>query len=235
MMNRLFLLFFCAWLWSGAVVGQTDSENFTPDRPALMKKLVALPCNIQESDSKALILSKIEQFLVAYQPDPAYPDDALSKESVLWALRGVQSGGYGIGAVIADRGEGLLHGAHNAQIQQNRSDLHAEMTLLTEFESKKKFRKYLKSWAFTGGDDVYASSLTVYSSAEPCPMCFVRLSIAGVKTKYVATGPDDGMASRVDCLPPFWAELGKRHPVEKAQSAPVLQRIAHVLFFSYLL
>ncbi|MFP4291332.1 MAG: hypothetical protein ACLFQ0_06875 [Cyclobacteriaceae bacterium] len=205
------------------------------DRNALMQKLADLPCDIRPEDNKAQVLSKIQQYLSSYVPSPSYADDAAAKASVLWALKGAQDGGYGIGAVMFHQQAGLLHGAYNAQLQKERSDLHGEMNLLNEFEQKKKFRRYLKSWAFTGGEAVYDSSLTVISSAEPCPMCFVRLSIAGVATKYVTPGPDDGMTKRIDCLPPFWAGLARENTFEVAQASPVLQQLAHVLFFSYLL
>jgi hypothetical protein len=66
-------------------------------------------------------------------------------------------------------------------------------------------------------------------------MCFIRVAIAGVDTRYVTTGPDDGMNERASCLPPFWYQLSQKHPVEAAQTSPVLRQIAHCLFYSFLL
>lgn len=206
------------------------------DRAALLEKLIALPCGIEATDSKSQILDKIASYLDNYQPNAAYSDDEAARASVRWALKGVQEGGYGIGAVIAHQHEGLLHGAYNAQLQRGRSDLHGEMNLLNQFEDDPAYGKYLNKRAFTGGEGTfYDPELFVVSSAEPCPMCFVRLSISGVATKYVTPGPDDGMTARVDCLPPFWAELAKQNTFERADASPVLQKLAHVLFFSYLL
>jgi tRNA(Arg) A34 adenosine deaminase TadA len=208
-----------------------SAQNFdyvTRDRAELVRKLVALPCGIQPTDDVKTILAKIDKFLTAYQPDPAYPDDRYAKESVRQALVSVQKGGYGIGAVIVDQQGNLLHGAHNEQLHQFRSDLHAEMTLLNDFEDNKKFRKYRHKYLCKPG-------LVVYSSAEPCPMCFIRLATAGVDTKYVAAGPDDGMVSRVDCLPPAWRDMAKQHQFGPGHNAPILRQLAHVLFYSYLL
>lgn len=43
-------------------------------------------------------------------------------------------GGYGIGSVLVDTDGKVIASAHNSQIQKYRSDLHTEMTLLTNFE-----------------------------------------------------------------------------------------------------
>jgi tRNA(Arg) A34 adenosine deaminase TadA len=223
-----------AWaIWLGlgtAALAQTptDTAHICRDRPTLLRKLAALPCGILATDSVPVILAKIEQFLDAYQPNPAYPDDLYAKESVRQALHSVKKGGYGIGAVIIGPSGQILHGAHNAQLTKFRSDLHAEMNLLNEFEDDSAFVGYRHKY-------VYRPGLTVFSSTEPCPMCFIRLATVGVNTKYCAPGPDDGMANRVGCLPLYWRELAAKNPVSHGQSAPVLQQLAHVLFYSYLL
>ncbi|MBO0937826.1 nucleoside deaminase [Fibrella sp. HMF5335] len=214
-----------------------DSANVTPaNRAALMAQLTALPCGIQAADKKAVVLQKIKTYLANYKPDPAQPDDVFAKAAVVQALRGVLTGGYGIGAVLVDGRGRILHGAHNAQLQQGRSDLHAEMNLLTEFESLPQFKKYQSKGNFTGGGNtIYTEQLRLYTSAEPCPMCFIRVAIAGVDTRYVSTGPDDGMNARAACLPPFWAELSQKHKIIAAKNAPVLQQLAHCLFYSFML
>ncbi len=211
--------------------GQDQPAEFdfvTRDRATLINKLVSLPCGILATDDVKTILSKIEQFLDNYQPNPAYPDDKYAKESVRQALISVQKGGYGIGAVIVDQQGNILHGAHNSQLTEFRSDLHAEMTLLNDFEEQKKFKQHRHKY-------IYKPGLMVYSSAEPCPMCFIRLATVGVDTKFATPGPDDGMVSRVDCLPPAWRDMAKQHQFNQGNNAPILQQLAHVLFYSYLL
>lgn len=222
---------------SQPITDSLNQANATPaDRSGLMRQLAALPCAIQPADSKAAILQKIKTYLDTYRPDPAYAEDRYAKAAVNWAVTGVTTGGYGIGAVLVDGNGKILHGACNQQLQTGRSDLHGEMALLTEFESLPQFRRYQSKGNFTGGGTtIYTEQLTLYTSAEPCPMCFIRVAIAGVDTRYVTTGPDDGMNDRAQCLPPFWYQLSRKHPVEAARTAPVLRQIAHCLFYSFLL
>lgn len=206
------------------------------DRSALMRKLQQLPCGIGPNDTKAVVLQKIKTFLDAYQPNPAFAEDYYAKLSVDQALEGVLTGGYGIGAILVAANGTVLHGAYNGQIQQGRSDLHAEMNLLNEFETLPQFSQYKTKAGFTGGTNtLYSEQLTLYTSAEPCPMCFIRVSIVGVDTRFVSVGPDDGMAAHANCLPKFWYELSEKHKVIPAKASPVLQQLAHVLFFSFLL
>jgi len=102
------------------------------------------------------------------------------------------------------------------------------MMLLNEFEDNPKNKKYRNKYVCKEG-------LTIFSSAEPCPMCFIRIATVGVDTKYCTAGPDDGMTQRVNCLPPYWRDLASEHSIVKARSSPVMQMIAHVLFYSYIL
>ncbi|MBO0932954.1 hypothetical protein [Fibrella aquatilis] len=238
-MKQLYAIICLLFLLTKPLFAQTptDSANVTPaSRTALMAQLVALPCGIQSADTKAIVLRKIKAYLTAYKPDPAQADDVYAKAAVVQALRGALTGGYGIGAVLVGGKGRILHGAHNAQLQRGRSDLHAEMNLLTEFESLPQFKKYQSKGNFTGGGNtIYTEQLRLYTSAEPCPMCFIRVAIVGVDTRYVSTGPDDGMNARAACLPPFWAELSQKHKIVAAKNRPVLQQLAHCLFYSFML
>jgi tRNA(Arg) A34 adenosine deaminase TadA len=200
----------------------------TNSREEYIQKLVDFNIGIQTTDSALVIIKKLRKFLDNYQPQPRYSDDALAKAGNLQALKSVEEGGYGIGAVLVDANGNIIEAAHNEQIQQHRSDLHGEMTLLTKFEESPKSKAYLNSY-------LYKPGLTVFSSAEPCPMCFIRLSIAGVATRYCTPGPDDGMVSRVNCLPEYWKQLATKHKFSKGDCSPQMQKLAHLLFFSYLL
>ena len=79
------------------------------------------------------------------------------------------------------------------------------------------------------------SGCDIYSTTEPCPMCFIRLATVGVDTKYCTPGPDDGMVNRVSCLPQSWVDLASKCKYEKANSSPVMQKTAHLLFFCFFL
>ncbi|HNW56371.1 MAG TPA: nucleoside deaminase [Bacteroidales bacterium] len=200
----------------------------TRTREDLISKLVGLPCGIKEDDPVKVIFQKIRVFLYAFQPTAEYPDDIYAKDANIQALISAMEGGYGIGSVLINEEGKIIAAAHNTQIQNHRSDLHSEMTLLTNFEESRLAKKYLNVY-------VYKPGLTVFSSTEPCPMCFIRINTTGADTKYCTPGPDDGMVSRVDYLPPAWKEMAMKRKISIGSCSPVMQKISHLLFYSYLL
>jgi tRNA(Arg) A34 adenosine deaminase TadA len=217
----------CTFLISQQVYSdeQVPSDYFvTHSREEFIKKLVDMPYGIKQDDAVNVIIKKMETYLLNYIPQDKYPDDYYAKESNIQAL----ISGYGIGAILIDATGKIIAKNHNQQIQKHRSDLHGEMSLLTEFEQKASSKKYMNLY-------VYKPGLTVFSSAEPCPMCFIRLATVGVNTKFCTPGPDDGMVNRVSCLPQSWIDLASKCKYEKANSSPVMQKTAHLLFFSFYL
>lgn len=211
------------------VSGKVNPSFFiTNTREELITKLVDLPCGIKPDDPINIILQKLNTFLVGFHPDVEFSDDVYARAANLQALKSVMQGGYGIGSVLIDQQGKIIEEAHNSQMQECRSDLHAEMTLMTKFEESRKARKYMNIY-------VYKPGLTVFSSAEPCPMCFIRISTAGADTKYCTPGPEDGMASRVDFLPPDWKTMALKHKVSLGDCSPVMQKISHLLFYTFLL
>jgi tRNA(Arg) A34 adenosine deaminase TadA len=228
----LFLINFALVSAQNQVVNQDyvpDGYFITHSREEYIKKVVDMPYGVKPDDQVNVIVEKILVFIKNYQPQTAiYPDDNFAKESNLQAAISVKEGGYGIGAILIDASGKIIAKSHNKQVQKNRSDLHGEMSLLTEFEESRASKKYMNLY-------VYKPGLTVFSSAEPCPMCFIRLATAGVNTKYCTPGPEDGMVNRVTCLPPSWAEMASKYKFEKANSSPVMQKTAHLLFYAFLL
>jgi tRNA(Arg) A34 adenosine deaminase TadA len=200
----------------------------TRTREEVIRKFVDLPLGILADDPVKVILQKVESFLVSFQPSPEYSDDIYAKEANMQALISLKEGGYGIGSVLIDNDGKILMAAHNSQIQKHRSDLHAEMMLLTKFEESRLAKKYVNVY-------VYKPGLTVFSSAEPCPMCFIRINTTGSDTKYCTPGPDDGMVSRIDYLPPYWKEMAMNRKVSLGDCSPVMQKLSHLLFYAYLL
>lgn len=229
LLSTLCTLFFILQLNAQvASVADTDRSYFvTRNKTELINKLVELPCGINSDDPLSLILQKIDTYLDNYQLPVEYPDDIYALEANRQALKSVVEGGYGIGSVLIDEEGRIIAAAHNSQIQEHRSDLHAEMTLLTNFEESRKSKKYMNMY-------VYKPGLVVFSSAEPCPMCFIRINTAGADTRYCTPGPDDGMASRTDFLPPAWREMAEKRKVSLGDCSPVMQKISHLLFYSYL-
>ena len=208
---------------------EVDAGYFiTHTKEELIEKLVDLPCGILPDDPVKTIFRKIEIFLDAFVPESEYSDDQYAKAANIQALRSVKQGGYGIGSVLVDSDGKIIAAAHNTQIQEHRSDLHAEMTLMTEFEESHKAKKFMNLY-------VYKPGLTVFSSAEPCPMCFIRISTAGCNTRYCTPGPEDGMVTRINCLPPSWQEMALKQKVEIGDCSPLMQKLSHLLFYSFLL
>ena len=235
-MNKTIVLFTFMLLFA---FGEAQSQNaardsvdnsyfITHSRAEYMQKLADLPCGIKLDDPIPVILDKLQKYLDNFKPRPGYPDDIYALASNLQALKSVKEGGYGIGAVLIDKDGKIIWQAHNSQIQKHRSDLHGEMTLMTGFENSRKSKAYMNMYVCKPG-------LTVFSSAEPCPMCFIRLATAGVDTRYCTPGPEDGMVTRVNCLPPSWREMAGKHSFKKGNCSPEMQKISHLLFFSFLL
>lgn len=208
---------------------KTDPGYFiTHTRKELVNKLVDLPCGIDANDPIKTIFKKIESYLIDFQPEDKYSDDIYAKAANLQAVKSVIQGGYGIGCVLIDQNGKIIFEAHNSQIQKKRSDLHGEMTLLTNFEKSHKSKKYMNIY-------VYKPGMTVFSSAEPCPMCFIRINITGCDTKYCTPGPNDASGSYINYLPPFWKEMALKREISIGDCSPVMQKISHLLFYSYLL
>jgi len=235
MKKTLVVLFLFIFAFSGGAQQnatssvKTDLSYFvTRDKDDLIKKLVDLPCDIKSDDPINVILQKLHTYLVNFVPEAQYTDDVYAKAANMQALKSVMQGGYGIGSVLINQEGKIIAAAHNTQIQAHRSDLHAEMTLLTNFEESRLAKKYVNIY-------VYRPGLIVFSSAEPCPMCYIRINTAGADTKYCTPGPDDGMVSRTDFLPPAWKEMALKRKVSLGNCSPVMQKISHLLFYSYLL
>ncbi len=209
--------------------GKTDLSYFiTRTREEVIKKLVDLPCGIKADDPVKVITQKLKNYLNSFQPSPEYSDDLYAKVANLQALKSIIEGGYGIGSVLIDSDGKIIAESHNNQIQKHRSDLHAEMSLLTNFEESRLAKKYVNIY-------IYKPGMTVFSSAEPCPMCFIRINTTGCDTKYCTPGPDDGMVSRVDYLPPYWKEMAENRKISIGECSPIMQKISHLLFYFYLI
>ena len=112
------------------------------------------------------------------------------------ATQAAEKGTYGVGAVLVDgNGEIRAQGHNEVYVNGFRSDLHAEMVVLNEFE-----KAY--SLAHERGP------LTLITSLEPCPMCMTRLIFAGIGT-VLHVCPDDvgGMVQRKESLPPVFQRI----------------------------
>ena len=113
----------------------------------------------------------------------------------------------------------IVQRGHNRVFSPHfRSDMHAEMDVMTKFEE--------------GHRDVESmEGYTLFSSLEPCPMCLGRLITSGVrKVYYVALDQDGGMANRLAYMPYEWRGLAERQDFRLADCSPELSEIALQVF-----
>lgn len=99
------------------------------------------------------------------------------REAIAEAYRGIRRGDGGpFGAVIVRDGEILARG-HNEVLRSNDPTRHAEMCAISRVARK------LGSPHFTGCD--------IYSTTEPCVMCFAAVHWAQIARVYYGTGIRD--------------------------------------------
>ena len=174
-------------------------------------------------------LAALEQRILSHVPRSGFAHEIHGLQVVKTALAAVKNGSGGIGACIIDTRDNsvVMEGRNRQYDGYFRSDLHAEMDLLNAYEDKARKQHRRKS----GKDPRGCPNLLLISSMEPCPMCLTRIINSGIKTVlYVEEDPQGGMASRLDCLPPFWREFARDRTFKKADCSPEVQQMAHDLF-----
>jgi tRNA(adenine34) deaminase len=167
------------------------------------------------------LLNELDEKVKAFAPDPEYPDDAFVLITLQEAMAAAREGNFGVGAVLVrENGETVQRGHNHVFNPHFRSDLHAEMDVMTKFEERLQDVKSLKGFV-------------LYTSLEPCPMCFARLISSGVgKIYYAAEDKEGGMVHLLEHMPPTWLELARRQEFGKARCSPVLSDIALQIFFT---
>lgn len=147
-----------------------------------------------------------------------YPDDLAAWTCVDEALAALAEGNFGIGAVLVDPGGQTVRQGHNKVFKPHfRSDGHAEMVVLRDFETICR--------------DTPLRGYTLYTSLESCPMCMARLITAGVsRVLHIADDPQAGMVHLAHQLPPVWRELASEQRFESARCSPALKDLATQAF-----
>jgi tRNA(Arg) A34 adenosine deaminase TadA len=135
------------------------------------------------------------------------------------ALMAARMGNYGVGAVLIDpKGEILEQGRNAVFFPNFRSDLHAEMVVMTAFEQRHPSVETMRGY-------------TLMSSLEPCPMCLARLLIAGVQTvKFLAFDDLAGMVNQRHAFPAAWRRLWQRQEFLQADVSESLRQFALDVF-----
>ena len=167
------------------------------------------------------LLNELEKKVKSFIPNPKYPHDKFIIITLHEAIVAAKEGNFGVGAVLVRENGEIIQRGHNHVFEPYfRSDLHAEMEVMTKFEECFKDIENLKEFI-------------LFSSLEPCPMCFARLITSGVKkVYYAAIDKNGGMVHRSEDMPPEWKELAQRQEFALAQCSPELRDIALQIFLS---
>ena len=152
-------------------------------------------------------------------PDKNYPHDPFVIITLQEAIRAALEGNFGVGAILIHNRKEIVQRGHNRVFSPHfRSDMHAEMDVMTKFEEGHK-------------DIESMDGYTLFSSIEPCPMCLGRLITSGVgKVYYAAIDQEGGMANRLAYMPSEWRELAERQDFGLADCSPELSEIALRVF-----
>ena len=153
--------------------------------------------------------------------DENYPHDAFVIITLQEAIAAALEGNFGVGAVLVRNRKEIVQRGHNRVFSPHfRSDMHAEMDVMTRFEERHKKIERMDGY-------------TLFSSLEPCPMCLGRLITSGVReVYYAAIDQDGGMANRLAYMPFEWRGLAERQEFALAECSPELSEIALQVFMS---
>ncbi len=164
-------------------------------------------------------INKWKNILLEYQFKSVYTDDVLAWLSSVLALKAVYSENLGIGSVLVDNENNVVGEGHNKVFNPYfRSDLHAEMVVLNQFEENNKDIKSVKGY-------------TLYTSLESCPMCLTRLITSGVNTVlYVAPDKFGGMVHIRKNLPSIWHDLSENQKFGQADCSQDLINASEEIF-----
>lgn len=161
-----------------------------------------------------------KNFLSEYTANRDYRDEYYAWLSCVLALKAVYCGNFGVGSVLVDiNGEIISFGHNEVFYPYFRSDRHAEMVVMDDFEEKHK-----------NMDNV--SGYTLYTSLESCPMCLTRLIASGIKRIYhVGADETGGMTNRMqESMPEAWLEIARGQEFDQAICSPSLTTAGKEIF-----
>jgi cytosine deaminase len=163
-------------------------------------------------------LARLEKRINAFVPHPAFRDDSYLIVALKEAFIAVQEGNGGVGAVLAnEQGQIVVRGRNRMFYPYFRSDLHAEMDVLTRFEENYK--------------DKTLNGYTLYSTLEPCEMCLIRIILSGVsRVVFAADDSQKGGITGPNKLPEQWRRLAAGQAFAAAACSPELAELSRQLF-----
>jgi cytosine deaminase len=163
-------------------------------------------------------LRQLEARITRLAADPAMPDDPYIILTLQEALAALHEGNAAIGAILVDgAGQVVQVGRNRMFYPRFRSDLHAEMDVLTAFEEWAEAGQTLKGY-------------TLYSSLEPCEMCMIRLINSGVSRVYFAASDEKAKTTRRQEWAPHWQRLGEKQEFAPARCSPEMRELGWQVF-----
>jgi len=151
-------------------------------------------------------INDLEKRIAAFIPDPKQEHDPFILACAKEAFAALREGNFPVGSVLVRDGQVIESGHNRVFTPYFRSDLHAEMSVITAAEDRLR------------GDPTVHSGSVLYSSLEPCLMCALRLLNSGVGAVfYGAPDPKGGSAAVVDQLPVAREHMGQE---ARARFAP---------------
>ncbi len=170
---------------------------------------------LDETQPKDSRQAALKARLVAYAADGFFgPGDEAGWVSCVLAFASLCCGNFGIGALIVDGAGRVFASGHNEICAPRfRSDAHAEMVVISEFETR---------WP-----NASKSGLALYTSLEPCPMCYTRILISGLtRVFWVADDEAGGMVRRAHLMPEYWRAMEDRCRFDRAETRAPLRGLA---------
>jgi cytosine deaminase len=185
-----------------------------------MDKIKKIGVNILEnikSDIEAVM--HWTNFLKNYKFNQSFEDDPYGWISVVLSLKSVDSKNLGIGSILVNEKNEVVSMGHNQVFQPYfRSDRHAEMVVMSEFEKRNQCVYNMKSYR-------------LYTSLESCPMCLTRLIISGVGgILHVAPDSLGGMVHIKHKLPNVWQYLSENQKIKFARCSPEIVNSSKEIF-----
>lgn len=160
-------------------------------------------------------LTPIKLYLQSYRLKVDLHDDIYIWLTTILALKAAEMGNFGVGSVLIDRQGNLVGYGHNKVFNPYfRSDLHAEMVVMSQFEDENRNITHLEEHK-------------LYTSLESCPMCLARLITSRVgSVLHAAQDVNGGMVHKIVDLPPGWVNLSKRQSFNQADCSHELVNMA---------
>lgn len=145
--------------------------------------------------------------------------DRFARVAINTAIAAGLAGNAAVGALLINQTGEVINSAQNQMFEPRfRSDLHAEMVLLNEFEDLNQPDPDLRGY-------------TLLSSLEPCEMCTIRIINSGVtNVVYVAADRGKGGLSGPNKLAPHWSRLAASQHFSIAECDGRLAEISLAVF-----